>query len=430
MNNATLIALYSMAVVASSLLGGWLPSLLRLTHVRMQLMLSFVGGMMLGVGLLHMLPHSYVELGSLDTALVWMLVGLLGMFLLIRTFHFHEHGATAHDAPASGVIKAIPPRPTCDHEQGSGKSQPAGLSHDHSHHARLERPAGSANQNVASPALSSLSWMGVACGLSLHAFLDGVALGAGIISDATHRPETKWAGLGVFLAILLHKPLDALSITTLMRARHWSHRSQQIVNASFAMMCPLGAWAFASWVGGSGSAEHRAVGIALAISAGVFLCISLSDLLPEVQFHRHDRLKLSTALILGVLAAYAIHYFEPPHAHSPGEHIGEHAHEHDVSYSPSHHLGGRGFCRAETVQRLGRSLALPDASPSRTLRRKLGIGPAICEQTQRRRRAGPGRPGSRGERRELVWVWKMRNLGGPSFPGETCRGMVIPLPAQ
>lgn len=39
-----LIAAYSLAVVASSLFGGWLPSLFHLTHVRMQLVLSFVGG--------------------------------------------------------------------------------------------------------------------------------------------------------------------------------------------------------------------------------------------------------------------------------------------------------------------------------------------------------------------------------------------------
>ena len=38
---------------------------------------------------------------------------------------------------------------------------------------------------------------------------------------------------------------------------------------------------------------------ALAFSAGTFLCIALSDLLPELQFHSHDRLKLSIALLAG-----------------------------------------------------------------------------------------------------------------------------------
>ncbi len=39
--------------------------------------------------------------------------------------------------------------------------------------------------------------------------------------------------------------------------------------------------------------------VALAFSAGTFLCIALSDLLPELQFHSHDRLKLSISLVAG-----------------------------------------------------------------------------------------------------------------------------------
>ncbi len=43
---------------------------------------------------------------------------------------------------------------------------------------------------------------------------------------------------------------------------------------------------------------------ALAFSAGTFLCIALSDLLPELQFHQHDRIKLSAALLLGLALAW------------------------------------------------------------------------------------------------------------------------------
>ncbi len=225
-----LISLYSVAVVASSLFGGWLPQLFRLTHVRMQLILSFVGGMMLGVGLLHMLPHSFVELGSLDLALIWMLVGLLGMFLLIRVFHFHEHGPAAPEDTACG-----------DHEHATIPSgEPLAA---HSHGAATGDFAGGANRGM-----SSISWIGVACGLSLHAFLDGIALGAGVISDLSHRGNVRWAGFGIFLAILLHKPLDALSITTLMEARDWSRRAatgcqcqlRDDVSAGGLRLCRLG----------------------------------------------------------------------------------------------------------------------------------------------------------------------------------------------
>ena len=50
----------------------------------------------------------------------------------------------------------------------------------------------------------------------------------------------------------------------------------------------------------------------MAFSAGIFLCISLGDLLPEVHFHSHDRLQLSGMLLLGVLLALLI---EVSHSH-------------------------------------------------------------------------------------------------------------------
>ena len=317
MNLVILLVAYSIAMVASSLLGGCLPGLFRLTHVRMQVMLSFVGGTMLGVGLLHMLAHSIVELGSMDAALLWTLVGLLGMFLLIRTFHFHEHGVATVDEDEAGPGGDF--EATChDHAH-----------HDHAHHDHSPAGHSHAGHSHAGSG-SSLSWIGVAFGLSRHALLDGVALGAGVLSDSAHRGTFQWAGLGVFLAILLHKPLDALSITALMQANHWSRRSQWIVNGLFALTCPLGALLFVACVPEGSQTQRQWVGVALAIAAGIFLCISLSDLLPEVQFHRHDRLKLSAALILGVLCAYAIRYLEPAHAHAfPGTQEGEAAHGHD-----------------------------------------------------------------------------------------------------
>jgi zinc and cadmium transporter len=74
-----------------------------------------------------------------------------------------------------------------------------------------------------------------------------------------------------------------------------------LVNLGFSMMIPVGVALFAIGSGlvGPGS-TGRLTGDALGFSAGTFLCIALSDLLPELQFHEHDRLKLSAALLLGV----------------------------------------------------------------------------------------------------------------------------------
>ena len=43
-----LLTVYCLLIVAVSLLGGWLPSRIKLTHTRMQTIVSFVGGLMLG----------------------------------------------------------------------------------------------------------------------------------------------------------------------------------------------------------------------------------------------------------------------------------------------------------------------------------------------------------------------------------------------
>jgi zinc and cadmium transporter len=266
-------AIYSAAVVLASLAGGWLPLIMRLTHTRMQVSMSLCGGLMLGIGLLHMLPHAFAALGSLDQAVLWMLAGLLSMFFLIRAFHFHQHEA------------AVPPHvhsATCE---------------PHSHH-----PPG------------QLSWVGVLLGLGIHTMLDGVALAAAVAADAQEGHAGLW-GFGVFLAILLHKPLDTVPISILMRAQHAPRRLQHAVNVAFAALCPLGVALF--FLGFSRFSEFQMslVGYALAFSAGVFVCISLSDLLPELEFHTHDRVKLSLALLIGVGAAYAIGYLEPDDAH-------------------------------------------------------------------------------------------------------------------
>ena len=265
-------AIYSVAVVLASLAGGWLPLIVRLTHTRMQVSMSLCGGLMLGIGLLHMLPHAFAALGSIDRAVLWMLVGLVAMFFLIRAFHFHQHEV------------AEPPHVHSVHCE-------------HAHH-----PPG------------QLSWMGVLFGLGIHTLLDGVALAASVAGDAQDGHAGLW-GFGVFLAIVLHKPLDTVPISILMRAQHAPRRLQHAVNIAFATLCPVGVALFFLGFSRFSAGQSTLVGCALAFSAGVFVCISLSDLLPELEFHSHDRLKLSLALLIGVAAAYGIGYLEPPEAH-------------------------------------------------------------------------------------------------------------------
>jgi zinc and cadmium transporter len=149
-------------------------------------------------------------------------------------------------------------------------------------------------------------------GLSIHTLLGGVALGSAVLG----QDAPKDLGLAVFLATVLHKPADALTISTLLIKGGTSKQRAFLVQCVFALLIPLGVVLF--HFGRSVLAAHidtAFTGCVLAFSAGTFLCIALSDLLPEVQFHAHDRGKLFLAVILGAVLMWATSLIEPSHAH-------------------------------------------------------------------------------------------------------------------
>lgn len=291
-----LLTIYCTCVVAASLAGGALPGLMKLTHRRMQLVMSFVGGLMLGVAVLHLLPHSIAEQGSVDRAAMWLLGGLLAMFLLIRVFHVHAH----EHGDAGDVVD--------EHRHDHDQEGPC--EHEHHHHENHH------HEHSPAPGSHAFSWLGLAFGLSLHTLIDGLALGAAVAAEA-EPGQQRFAlyGLGTFLAVALHKPLDALSITSLMAAGGWKRSDIRLANAIFAIMCPLGAIAFVFGLAGLFTEQQVVIGCALAFAAGVFLCISLADLLPEVAFHTHDRGWLTLSLLAGIVLAWLIGFAEPSHAH-------------------------------------------------------------------------------------------------------------------
>ncbi len=84
------------------------------------------------------------------------------------------------------------------------------------------------------------------------------------------------------------------------------------VNLGFALMCPLGVLLFLLGLKQFSYHQHLVVGCALGFAAGVFFCISLGDLLPELELHSHNRIRLSVALLIGVGLAWAI---EQTHGH-------------------------------------------------------------------------------------------------------------------
>jgi zinc and cadmium transporter len=300
------LAGYCVVIIAASLLGGWMPQWIVLSHNRMQVAISLIGGLMLGIGVFHMLPHALVELGpdGPDIAAHGMMAGLVVMFLLLRAFHFHHHGTLDSHHPDQHAA--------CHHDHDARDEH----AHDRHH-----------NHTQTSPRCTrKLSWVGVFLGMAFHSIGDGLALGASMEADALHG-VTMWMGLGTFLAVALHKPIDSISITTLMVSSGWSSRWQTFVNAGFSVICPVGALLFVLGVHEFTDQQATIVGLALAVSAGVFICIALGDLLPEMEFHSHNRTRLTLALLAGVAIAWGIRFLEPPHAHSHGHgQGGHHAH--------------------------------------------------------------------------------------------------------
>ena len=175
-------------------------------------------------------------------------------------------------------------------------------------------------------------WAAVA-GLTIHTFMNGFGLAGAVeaqLRESTGMSLLAWPGLGLFLAIVLHKPADALAISTVLSRKGVSRGKIFLVQLGFAAMVPVGALAF---ILARESIEARLqdqlTGAALAFSAGTFLFIALSDLLPEVQFHKHDRIPLFVVLVLGVVFMGLIPLLEGEKPHGD-EHAPPPAGQHDA----------------------------------------------------------------------------------------------------
>jgi zinc and cadmium transporter len=271
----------------------------------MQIAISFVSGIVLGIGLLHLLPHSFAELRSIDRTVLWVLIGFLFMFFLERFFHFHHH-----DAPTEGLELAA----------GDSGQREHAPQHDHEcvhgHHHHVHEPE---------TLRGAMAWMGVAVGLTLHGLIDGLTLAAAVQSEAGHG--VLLAGIGACLAVALHKPFDSLTIGTMMAASGQSARARQWLNAAYALVTPLGVALF--YVVSNATGNWLGLGETLGFAAGAFLCIATGDLLPELQFHRHDRVALSISLLAGIALAWGTvflesaghdHFHEAPHSHAHDHH--------------------------------------------------------------------------------------------------------------
>ena len=130
-----------------------------------------------------------------------------------------------------------------------------------------------------------------ASGMSLHSFLDGVALAAGLAVGG---------GLGLVIAVvvIVHRFSDGISVVSMLMASHTPIREAYQWVAIVAIAPVVGVL-----LGLVLTIPDNVLGLMLAVFAGFFLYVGAAELLPEA--HRSNRSRwLVVGTLLGVVAIY------------------------------------------------------------------------------------------------------------------------------
>ena len=256
------LAVYSGAILVGAVGGGLLPLLGPLR--RSDLLLSFSAGVMLGAAFFHMLPEAVEEGGR--RVLPFVLLGFLLLYLLERFVLIHVCGEPGLNAQLAQ---------RCVDDEGDH--------HDHGH---------GSGTGCEVHTLGLAAWIG----MSIHTVVDGFVLGAANATPAV--------GPLVFVAIVAHKIPSAFSLSAILRAEGHGRGRALAMNLLFAAMIPVGA-ALYLLLRNVVSAETFAA-YALAASAGTFLHLSLSDILPDLHRSKGSKLRLSGALVVGIASMWSL----------------------------------------------------------------------------------------------------------------------------
>ncbi|HEY6014482.1 MAG TPA: ZIP family metal transporter [Candidatus Limnocylindrales bacterium] len=130
-----------------------------------------------------------------------------------------------------------------------------------------------------------------ASGMSIHSFLDGVALAAGLLVGG---------GLGLVIAVvvIVHRFSDGISVVSMLMASRTPVRETYRWVSVVAIAPVLGVL-----LGTVISVPDEVLGIMLAVFAGFFLYVGAAELLPEA--HRSNRSRwVVVGTLAGVVAIY------------------------------------------------------------------------------------------------------------------------------
>jgi zinc and cadmium transporter len=240
-----LVSLVSLAGVFTLSLGQ-----ARLERV-MFLLVAFAVGAMLAGALLHLIPRAYDRLGDGPLTGVLVLAGVLGFFVLEKFLHWrHQHGAPEALEGASG--------------------------HAHPHHGHTHAEPFAAMNLV---------------GDAVHNLVDGMIVAAAYLVSVP-------AGVVTTLAVMLHEIPQEIGDFGVLVYGGYTPRRALLYNFLSGLTAVLGA-VLALTVGArvEGFAD-----VLLPVTAGAFLYVAGSDLIPELnRRHSQSAAKSAWQLVMMVL---------------------------------------------------------------------------------------------------------------------------------
>ncbi|MBI5472082.1 MAG: ZIP family metal transporter [Ignavibacteriae bacterium] len=147
--------------------------------------------------------------------------------------------------------------------------------------------------------IASISTFG---GLFIHAFFDGFAISAGMQFDFA-------LGVLIFLAVLLHKIPEGLTIASVMLAAEHRRQTAFLASAAIGVATMLGVVSVFLLA----DVSSQVIGISFAFSAGIATYVGASDLIPEIN---HSKNRIIPVMVFGGMALfYASKVLIAPHGH-------------------------------------------------------------------------------------------------------------------
>ena len=240
MNDVTIyIILAGLIASAAEILGGAFVAWKRDISRKIQEYLIALGaGFLLALVMIDLLPESIENIGH--SAPLWMLIGF-------SVIHFVEHTIVEH------------------------------LHFGEETHSHIM---------VSKVASYSAFW-----GLFIHAFFDGLAISSGMYYDLP-------LGILIFVAILLHKFPEGLTIASIMLASQQTRKTAFKASVGIASATMLGILMIFFLQ----NVDPKITGYAFAFSAGAALYVGASDLIPEIN--RSENRILSIVVFVGMMMYY------------------------------------------------------------------------------------------------------------------------------